>query len=92
MRELLMAAEVDVEIGEGAGVVHFVDLGDVEVGGLEEIELAAEVEVEEALDGAVRGDYAGGDLGVVGVFFQFIPVFVAATFFAGKRDGKARAT
>ena len=86
-----MAAEVDVEIGEGAGVIHFGDLGDVEVSGLEEIELAAEVEVEEALDGAVRGDDAGGDLGVVSFFFQFFPVLVAAAFFARKRNGEARA-
>jgi len=50
-------------------VIHFGDLGDVEVRGLEEIELASEVEVEEALNGAVRGDDAGGDLGVVGFFF-----------------------
>ena len=89
---LLVAAEVDVEIGEGAGVVHFVDLGDVEMGGLEEVELAAEVEVEEALDGAMGGDDAGGDLGGVGFFFQFIPVLVAAAFFARKRDWKARAS
>ena len=67
--ELLAAAEVDVEIGEGAGVIHFGDLRDVEVGGLEEIELAAEVEVQEALDGAVGGDDAGGDLRVVGFLF-----------------------
>jgi hypothetical protein len=66
-------------------------LGDVEVSGLEEIELAAEVEVEEALDGAVRGDDARGDLGVVGLFFEFFPVFVATGFFAGKGDGKTRA-
>ena len=50
-------------------MIHFGDLGDVEVRGLEEIELASEVEVEEALDGAVRGDDAGGDLGIVGFFF-----------------------
>ena len=89
---LLVAAEVDVEIGEGAGVVHFGDLGDVEVGGLEEIELAAEIEVEEALDSAVGGEDAGGDLGGVGFFFHLVPVFVTAAFFGGKRDRKARAT
>ena len=80
-------AEVDVEIGQCAGGIHFGDLRDVDMGGLEEIELAAEVEVEEALDGAARGDDAGGDLGVVGLFFEFFPVLVAAGFFAGKRDG-----
>ena len=86
-----MAGEVDVEIGEGAGVVHFGDLRDVEVSGLEEIELAAEVEVEKALDGAVRGENAGGDLRVVGGFFEFVPVFVASALFCRKGDGETRA-
>ena len=57
---------------------------------MEEVELAAEVEVKEALDGAVRGDDTGRDLGVVGLFFHFFPMFVAAVFFAGERDGEAR--
>ena len=73
-------------------MVHFGDLGDVEVGGLQEIELAAEIEVEESLDCTVRCDYARGDLGAVGIFFHLFPVFVATTLFAGKRDRKARAT
>ena len=72
-------------------MVHFGDLGDVEVRGLKEIELAAEIEVEETLDCAVRGDDARGNLGVVGLFFEFFPVLVAAAFFAWKRDGKTRA-
>lgn len=72
------------------GFAHDGDVGDVEVGGSEHVELALQVEVEEALDGAVGGYDAGGDGGVLRLQLNFGPVFVARTFYAaaGKRDGE----
>jgi hypothetical protein len=61
------------------------------VGGLEEVELALQVEVEEALDGAVGGDDAGGDGGVLGLGLQFGEFFalVAASGSQGDRQSAA---
>ena len=81
-REMLVrgaaAAQVDVEVRECVGAIHSRDLRDVEVGALQEVKLTFAVEVEQTLDAAVGADDAGGDCGVFGLGFEFLPVFVAA--------------
>jgi len=62
-------------------------VGDVEVGGVEEIELALHVEIEEALDGAVGGDYTAGDGGVLRLVLDFLEVFA---FVTGGSDGERK--
>ena len=62
------------------GFAHDGDVGDIEVGGSEHVELALQVEIEEALDGAVGGYDAGGDAGVLRLELNFGPIFVARAF------------
>ena len=58
---------------------------------MEEVELALEVEVEEALDGAVGGDYAGGDGGVLRLGLKFGELFAFVAAGGCQGDGQAAA-
>jgi len=73
------------------GFAHDGDVGDVEAGGLEEVELALKVEVEEALDGAMGGYHTSGDGGVLGLGLEFGEFFAFVAAGGGQGDGQAAA-
>jgi len=85
------AAEVDFEVSERLIFAHDGDVGKVEVGGVEKVELVLQVEVEKALHGAVRGNDAGGNSGVLGLHLHFQPVLVFGGSHAAGRKGDGQA-
>ena len=68
---------------------HDGDVGDVEAGGAEHVELALQVEVEEALHGAVRGYNTGGNGGALRLELHFGPIFIFGSFCAAA-DGNRK--
>ena len=54
---------------------------------MEKVKLALHVEIEEALDGAVGGDYTAGDGGVLRLVLEFLKVFA---FVRGGGDGEGK--
>lgn len=83
-------AEVDVEVHEGTIFFQEEEIGNVEVGVGEKVELALKIEVEETFDGGVGSDDGGVEADVLGMLLVLSPIFVAAARRAGNRNGKAR--
>src|SRR5579859_3037100 len=86
-RNLLVAvlAEIDIEVGQRAVAAHERQLRNIEVSGVEKVELILQIKVKQALHGAVCRDDPGWDAGFLRLFLQLVPVFVLAT--SGYRDG-----
>jgi hypothetical protein len=76
---LAAATQVDIEISQRAILLHLGDFRDVQVRGFEQIELILHVEVEQALDRAVRGDDVAGHSRILRLSLQLGPVFVSAS-------------
>lgn len=81
-------SEIDVEVEESVIVVHGDEVRNVEVGGLEEIDFAAEVEIKKAIDRAASRDDTGGDASVLTSFLKIGPVRIAARARLADRNGK----
>src|SRR5271167_886059 len=73
-------AHVDVEVGERLIGAHGDEIRNVKAGGLQEIDFAADIEVDQALERTVRSDNAGGNGSILAVVAKFSPIFVAAPF------------
>ena len=89
----IRAAEVDVEKEQAVILFEGDEFWHIEARVVQKVELALQVEVEQAFGGAVRGDDAVAEAGFLGGFREFGPIFVVADFSGRwKRDGKASAT
>ena len=83
-------AQVDVEIHEIAIFLQCDEVGDVQAGVGEKIELALQVKVQKTFDRGVRSDDAGVKAGVLSKFFVFLPMLVATALGSGERERKSR--
>src|SRR5579863_1518523 len=83
-------AEVEVEVHQGPIFFKDEEVGDIEAGVGEQIELALHIEIEEAFDGSVRCDDAGVKSGIFSKLLILLPMFVAAAGRGRNRNGKAR--
>ena len=80
--------EINLEIHQAMVFFERNDIGDIQVGVGEQIELALQVKIEQSLHGTVRRDNAGFYSCIAQFLLDFHPFFVAPYFRPADGDGK----